>query len=254
MTVESAAIMSLCYNDWTIDFYSLTEVFIKLRKFPARLVLPFLLVMALAFSPACTALGRGAAIPAAGPERPAETTAPPGPPSPGAAAVPSAGEYDIGSPVLTDVWVDPVNGDDSHSGANRDQALRTITEAWNRIPQGAPLSGTGYRIQLVAGDYPDSDFPVYWESRYGSADFPILIQSADAPGSARLHGFVNVFDTRYLYLINLTVSTEGDVFHCEQCDHLLIRGVTMDGGSGHQAHETIKINQSQYVYICGFNS
>lgn len=211
----------------------------KLRKFPTHLALPFLLVMILALSLACAAPGGGAIPPATAP-----SAAPPG-----AAVVPSAGGYDIGSPVLTDVWVDPLNGDDAHSGASRDQALRTITEAWNRIPQGAPLSGTGYRIQLVAGDYPDGDFPVYWESRHGSADFPILIQSADAPGSARLHGFVNVFDTRYLYLINLTVSTEGDVFHCEQCDHLLLRGVTMDGGSGHQAHETIKVNQSQYVYI-----
>ena len=159
------------------------------------------------------------------------------------------GEYDLGNPVLTDVWVDPLNGDDTGSGASRDQALRTITEAWNRIPQGAPLTRSGYRLLLVAGDYPDSDFPPYWESRYGSADFPIILQSADAPGSARLTGFVNVFDTRYLYLLDLTIATEGDAFHCERCDHLLIRGSVIDGGSQHNAHETLKINQSQYVFI-----
>lgn len=153
-----------------------------------------------------------------------------------------------GNPALTDLWVDPANGDDARTGASRDQALRTLTEAWNRIPQGAPLT-TGYRLQLVAGDYPDSDFPSYWESRYGSADFPIIIQAADAPSSAHLHGFVNVFDSRYLHWLNLTLSTEGDVFHCEQCEHLVIRGVTMDGGNAHQAHETIKINQSRYITI-----
>lgn len=157
--------------------------------------------------------------------------------------------YPVGSPTLADLWVDPVHGDDGRSGSSRDQALRTINEAWQRIPQGAPLAGTGYRLQLMAGEYPEDAFPVYWEARYGTAEFPILIQAADAPGSARLHGFVNVFDTRYLYLINLTVTNQGDVFHCEQCDHLLIRGVRMDGGSGRLAHETLKVNQSQHVYI-----
>jgi hypothetical protein len=167
---------------------------------------------------------------------------------PGSMANPP-GEYVIGDPVLTDLWVDPVNGGDARTGASRDQALRTVTEAWNRIPQGTPLTESGYRLLLVAGDYSDSDFPLYWESRYGSAECPIIIQAADAPGSAHLHGFVNVFDTRYLYLLDLTFATEGDVLHCEQCDHLLIRGAVMDGGSAHQAHETIKINQSQYIYI-----
>ena len=34
---------------------------------------------------------------------------------------------DIGSSTLIDVWVDPVRGDDSASGAVREQALRTVT-------------------------------------------------------------------------------------------------------------------------------
>ena len=59
---------------------------------------------------------------------------------------------------------------------------------------------------------------------------------------------MNVFDVDYLYLIDLRIENEGDVFHCEQCRHLLIRGSTLWGGD-RQAHETIKINQSQYVYI-----
>jgi len=174
----------------------------------------------------------------------ATTTVPPGVPS-----TTTSNAYDMGNPTLQDLWVDPLNGNDANTGASRSTALRTINEAWSRIPQGAPLTTTGYRILLVAGDYPDTDFPTYWESRYGTADCPILIQSADAPGAAHLHGFVNVYDTRYLYLINLTLTTDGDVFHCEQCDHLLIRGATMDGGSAHNAHETVKVNQSRYVYI-----
>jgi hypothetical protein len=214
------------------------------------------LISALALLPACAILGSGGTTPPGSIETSILVTPSASPPPTGSAPIPTpgaaalqTGAYDIGDPVLTDVWVDPVNGDDSRSGVSRDQALRTINAAWNRIPQGAPLTGSGYRIRLSAGDYPDGDFPTYWESRYGSANFPIILQSADAPGSAHLHGFVDVFDTRYLYLLDLTIATEGDVFHCERCDHLLMRGVTVDGGSQHNAHETVKINQSQYIYI-----
>jgi hypothetical protein len=48
------------------------------------------------------------------------------------AASPGAPRYDIGTPTLADLWVDPANGGDGNSGATREQALRSITEAWNR--------------------------------------------------------------------------------------------------------------------------
>jgi hypothetical protein len=209
---------------------------------PVHLVLFGLLALGMIILAGCVPSAPDAANPTA-------SVLPGNTPGSTAPAASQPGDYAIGNPVMTDVWVDPVHGDDARSGASRDQALLTITEAWNRIPQGTPLSGSGYRILLAGGDYPDSDFPLYWESRYGTADFPIIIQSADGPGKARLLGFVNFFDVCYVYLLDLALSTEGDVFHCEQCSHLLIRGASMNGGSGHQAHETIKINQSQYVYI-----
>ncbi len=176
-------------------------------------------------------------------------------PPPGAAPgpvvqAPAPASYDIGNPDLLTLWVDPVNGDDARSGATRAEALRTVAEAWNRIPMGTPLA-TGYQILLAGGVYPRDSIPVYWESRWGTYEHPILLQAADGRGTATLGGDLNVFDTRYFYLLDLNIVPDppGDVFHCEQCDHLLIRGVTMDGGSGHEAHETIKVNQSQYVYI-----
>ena len=138
---------------------------------------------------------------------------------------------------MTDLWVDPVHGADSHSGASRDQALRTISAAWNQIPTATPLTN-GYRIWLVAGDYTEDYFPVYWEQRYGTQTAPIIIQSADGPLAARLQGSLNVYDVRYLYWIDLEVRNAGDVFHCELCDHLLLRGVRFDGGN-RQAHETV---------------
>ncbi len=159
--------------------------------------------------------------------------------------------YDIGSPVVTDIWVDPVSGDNSRNGSSRLQAVRTVAEAWERIPQGVTLTTTGYRIMLVAGDYPESSIPNYWESRYGTAQFPIIIQAADGRGTANLRGDINAFDIRYWYMIDFDIipNPAGDTFHCERCDHLLLRGMEFDGGAGHEAHETIKINQSQYVYI-----
>ena len=59
---------------------------------------------------------------------------------------------------------------------------------------------------------------------------------------------LNLFDLRHFYLLDVGVeSAGGDVVHCEACDHLLVRGVRVRGGV--EAHETIKVNQSQHVYI-----
>ncbi len=146
-----------------------------------------------------------------------------------------------------DLWVDPLHGDDSLDGAARTSALRTITAAWQRIPAGVPLSNAGYRILLVAGDYSERDYPPYWEDRHGTAEYPILVVAADEARSARLVGFLNLFDVDYVELHGITVANQGDVFHCEQCRHLVIDNSAMDGAR--QAHETIKINQSQYITI-----
>ncbi|MDL1896072.1 right-handed parallel beta-helix repeat-containing protein [Anaerolineae bacterium CFX7] len=164
------------------------------------------------------------------------------------APVAASASYDIGTPVLSDLWVNPVSGNDNNSGATRAQALRTINAAWNRIPRGTTLNTTGYRILLVAGDYAASNFPAYWEERYGAFNFPILLQAADAPRSARLHGNINMYDTRYFYLLDVTIVNAGDAFHCELCNHILIRNSALDGGA-RQAQETVKVNQSQHIYI-----
>lgn len=167
--------------------------------------------------------------------------------SPGTTIPPIANPYDIGSPILTDLWVDPVNGDDSRSGESRALALRTVNAAWRRIPAGT-LTGTGYRMQLVAGIHPASGLPNYWDERKGTREFPIILNAADGAGTAEIQGNLNVYDVDYFYLLGVTVRNAGDVLHCEQCDYLLLRGVTLDGGA-RQAHETVKVNQSQHVYI-----
>jgi hypothetical protein len=158
--------------------------------------------------------------------------------------------YDIGTPDVTDVFVDPRNGDDDASGTSRAEALRTLDAAWRSIPAGAPLR-RGVRIQLLPGEYAESAIPNYLESRYGTFEHPIVVQAAEGRGTALLRGDLNVFDVRYLYLVDVDVVPDppGDAFHCEQCDHLLLRGVRLDGGASREAHETLKVNQSRHVYV-----
>ncbi len=161
----------------------------------------------------------------------------------------SVRRYDIGNPSVRDIWVDPVNGNDSRDGSSRQQAVRTVSEAWGRIPQGATLS-QGVRILLTAGSYPRAALPNYWERRYGTRTAPIILQAVDGRGTATFLGDINAFDVRYLYLIDFNIAPQpaGDALHCEQCDHLLVRAMNISGGN-REAHETVKVNQSQYVYI-----
>jgi hypothetical protein len=163
----------------------------------------------------------------------------------------AAPRYDAGNPVLRDVWVDPVQGSDTNSGASRATALRTLGAAWRSVPAETVLA-EGVRIQLMAGVHPRTSIPNYFEARWGTAAAPIVIQSADGPRTARIEGDFNMYDVRYLYLIGLDMNPvpAGDVVHCEKCDHFLIRDCALDGGE-RSAQETLKVNQSQYVYVEG---
>lgn len=154
--------------------------------------------------------------------------------------------YATGSPLLRDIWVDPVNGNDANDGASPAAAFRTISAAWNDVPMNVVLS-EGVRINLQPGSYPESSIPVYLESRYGAYDAPIWIRGNGARGQIVLLGDLNIYDARYLYIESLTINVNGDVLHCELCDHLLLRNVDFRGNG--DAHETVKINQSQYLYI-----
>lgn len=90
--------------------------------------------------------------------------------------------YDTGSPQVTEIFVDPKNGSDSRSGSTRSSALRTITEAWNRIPATTTLS-TGYRINLLPGTYGDTagKSPSYWELKREHSS----LRSSSKPSMAR---------------------------------------------------------------------
>lgn len=157
--------------------------------------------------------------------------------------------YDIGHPILTDLYVSPT-GNDSADGLTAATALRTLTAAWERIPIGQPLDTTGYHIWMLPGTYAQDDTPNYWESRYGTFEHPIIIEAAQGADTVYLPS-VNLFDTRYLYLLSLNFETDNDTFHCERCDHILLRGNHLTGADPdtYNTQETIKVNQSQYIYL-----
>jgi uncharacterized repeat protein (TIGR01451 family) len=161
--------------------------------------------------------------------------------------------YDIGSPTLTDIWVDPAAGDDSNSGATRSQAVRTISEAWDRIPGGSSLGSTGYRIQLLPGRFTEDMMPTWWSDRHGTFQHPIILQAADGLGTVTLAG-MDVNDVQYMYLLGLRLEAHGgDVVHFASCSHMLIRDSQLVGvgdlASYDCPQESLKVNQSQYVFV-----
>ena len=170
----------------------------------------------------------------------------------GAAANPPLPAYEVGSPTLTQIWVDPTAGSDARGGTSRAEAVRTLTEAWRRVPVGAALS-QGVQINLVAGTYSEAVVPNYWENRLGTRAAPIIVRAADGPGTARLPT-VNVFGCRHLSFEGLDISAGGgDVLHFEACAHVLLRNTTVRGTGTIATYavpqEALKVNQCQYVYI-----
>ncbi|MBI5814274.1 MAG: right-handed parallel beta-helix repeat-containing protein [Nitrospinae bacterium] len=159
--------------------------------------------------------------------------------------------FDIGSPSVTEIWVDPVNGSDTASGASRASALRTLSAAWDMVPSGQTLS-TGYHIKLAAGTFTQEMAPNYWESRWGTFTAPVIIESVDGEYASVLPA-LNIYDCRYLYLVGVKSVADGgggDTVHCEKCDHFLMRrSAAVWPGVGERPQEALKINQSSYVYI-----
>lgn len=169
--------------------------------------------------------------------------------------------YDAGNPTLQQIWVDPVRGNDRSSGRSAGEAVRTLIEAWTRIPSNSAasaLAASGYEIRLQPGEYPADTIPHYMEARYGSATAPIVFRAVNGAGSATLRTGLNIAHAAYLYFVDVDIVPipAADVFHCEDCDHILLRNVTFTGGqrpvegvASEVAHETVKVNQSTHFYI-----
>lgn len=167
--------------------------------------------------------------------------------------------YEIGSPTLTEYYVDPTNGRDSNSGKSLSAPKRTVTSIWNSLPQNVALT-SGIRINLLAGVYTSDHLPNYWENRIGTFTAPIILSAIDGYGSVFFSRDINMSGVSYFYLLNVdiqnsVVAGHGDAFHAEKSNYILLRGNSFNGAPNGRdsgadvAHETIKFNQSRNIFI-----
>lgn len=165
---------------------------------------------------------------------------------------PSAGpSYDIGDPSWTDLFVDPVNGDNENEGRTRSTAVRGILAAFRRLPDGTQTNAT--RIRLLPGDH----FGAYIEDRRGTPEFPILVEPADGPGTVTFlpsaagdQGSLQFVRCAHVYLQDFRIGVNGgDGLQFERCHHVLVRRMRIRSVRSEGQDETVKVNQSQHVYI-----
>ncbi|MGH7143079.1 MAG: hypothetical protein ACREJ2_02965 [Planctomycetota bacterium] len=168
--------------------------------------------------------------------------------------------YDIGQPALRDLWVDPVHGQDTNSGATRGEALRTLDAAWARIPELPTAADHGWQLLLCAGRFDIGERPhIDLTNRRADPEHPIIFRSADAGAPAELPA-IRVNDCRAVYFIDLTIATPGRrglphghnyVLWISDCEDMLVRrlrGVGLDHGQG-WPRIVIKANQTRHLYI-----
>ena len=175
--------------------------------------------------------------------------------------------YDIGNPTLSELYVAPT-GADTNPGTSATQPLRTLTEAWARVP--LTPSTTGYRINLLPGVYPcEPGEPDacnnFFSDRTGVYAFPVIIRALNGPGSVTLRGGLNLRKVQYLYLLDLTLvgggvlptnSAGNNLLHLDASSHVLLRGLQVRGpdcptDACNNLQEVLKVNQTDYLYVEG---
>jgi hypothetical protein len=60
---------------------------------------------------------------------------------------------------------------------------------------------------------------------------------------------VNIHDTSYLYFDGVNIRADGDTFHCEQCDFVLLRKMALSSNTYRASQEVVKVNQSSHFYL-----
>jgi hypothetical protein len=160
-------------------------------------------------------------------------------------------DYVIGEIDYLDYYVSPT-GNDDNNGRSLNSAFRSLTQAYNSIPKDTSLS-EAIRINIASGAYPENRLPNFWENIIGNVNHPVLIRAISGPNTVTLQGDINALNLRYVYFqdLNIVPAPAGDAFHCEACNHILLKRMTLNGGAtdGSGAHETLKVNQSKYFYI-----
>ena len=160
--------------------------------------------------------------------------------------------YRMGSPVLRDIWVDPVHGSDATgNGTTRARAYQTIARAGRDVPTHTRFASTGYRLLLCPGDYRNDE--AYLEHRYGTYDHPLVLQAADGRNTAFIRYDMQFFSCNFVYLRNLVFepANGGDGLHLDSCEYVLINNCAIRGGPGMRrlGQEGLKANQCEYLYV-----
>jgi hypothetical protein len=232
----------------------------KHSKCVARLGVGFLVVVALVLQSAACLPAAAKAGHAPSVTQPAWTD--------GAASGQSAmSPYPIGNPTLKELYVAP-NGNDGDSGLTPGRPLRTISAAWAKIPEGAALTGTGYRINLLPGEYPcepgePDDCQNYFANRTGTYQYPIILRAQNGAGTVTIRGGFDLNSMAYLYLLDLTLAggtplptnlSGNNLLHIANSHHILLRGLTLAGpdcpsDTCNNLQEVLKVNQAQYFYV-----
>lgn len=158
-----------------------------------------------------------------------------------------------------ELYVSPT-GNDSQDGSSPQTPLQTLGAAWAHLPEDT-FAETGYRINLLPGEYPcEGDCINFFSNRHGTSDFPLVIRAANGRDTVTLLGGLNLMQVSYLTLEDLTLRA-GDglplwgnnVLHCEGCSYFWMRGLTITGPKpnpdNYDIQEVLKINQSDHVYL-----
>ena len=166
-------------------------------------------------------------------------------------------DYDMGTPTLKEIWVDPVNGFDiAGRGTTRALALKSVARAWALIPTNQPLINTGYRIWLAPGKYSPEDVPSIFQSVFGTADYPVIFQAADDTGAV-IFPSIDVTTCQYFYMIGIHIihATSGEgayAINFRGCDHILLRHcefIGFDSSSTDTAALGASFYQCQHIYL-----
>lgn len=162
----------------------------------------------------------------------------------------------LAAPALAiEFWVDPVHGDDDRSGLSADQALRTFTVAWSRVPEGVLLTQP-YRIRLMSGTFSRDLIPPggWLDDRHGTINDPILIEAA-GDGVVVLPE-LDLYDCHHIALRNLTIAGGaggGNVLHLASCTNISVLDCRLFGEGDVEAYagpqEVVKANQCRNLTI-----
>jgi parallel beta helix pectate lyase-like protein len=164
--------------------------------------------------------------------------------------------YDMGNPTVTEIYLDPVSGNDGNDGSSRTTGLKTLKAAWAKIPSSAQLT-SGYRIKILPGVVSCPGYcNNYLAQKNGTSNFPIIMIAADGRGTATIQGGLNVFSVNYLYLLDLNIEAgngvgafSNNVLHFEKVNNLLMRGLKVTGLNPGEFQEVVKANQCQNIYL-----